>query len=219
MAFKESVAPVYIGKTPKFDSRYGRQDVLGYITDRTHGSYAQAKMIEEIYGPEALIEPLLDKKGRPLNFILVKVMADKSESTTKEFSDFMVDESHCYLKEWARGPDGETVIRPIPFAQLPEQILDTTDNPFRGLIGELQYEKELDRSTENFSQFTFAEALLKSQLIAWDEIKLSASEKTYEHAFKKASQFFESKNIEKLLKNKKEKSESSEFAPACRILF
>ena len=219
LAYEQSVAPVYIGKTPKSDSRFGRQDVLGYITDRTHGSFAQSKLIEDVYGSGTLIDPLYDKKGRPLNFILVKVMADKSESSTKEFADFMIKESHCYLKDWSRGESGETVIRSINFAELPEKILETTDNPFRGLIGDLQHEKDLDRSTENFSQFTFAEVLLKSRLITWDEIKLSASAKVYSYAFKKASQFFESTNIKKLLLTKNEKSELMAGPLACHFLF
>ncbi len=218
-AFERSVAPVYIAKTPRDDSRFGRQNVLGYITDRTHGSFAQSQLIEEVYGSEALIDPLFDKKGRPLNFILVKVMADESESTTKEFEDFMIKNKHCYLNNWSRSATGETIISPIAFGELPEQVLETTDNPFRGLVGDLQHEKELDRSSENFSQFTLAEALLKSQLVAWDEIKLTSSKKDYARAFKRAADFFDSKDIQKLLQQRKENSGTNDFGPKCQLLF
>ena len=191
-AYTHSVSPVFIAKTPSFDSRFGAEPVLGYITDRTHGSDAQSQMLRKIYGKKGLRIPILDKKGRPLNFILVKVMGDMSNMDFASFVKFMEDNKHCYLKNWKRGPHGSTVIEDIDFMELPELVTETTDNPYRGLIGELQHDKELGRSSSDFSQFIDAEALVDHHIVSWDEISETASKKAYRRALEKADEFFKS---------------------------
>jgi len=191
-AYKNSVSPVFIAATPKKDSRAGEMDVLGFITDRTHGSNAQSHMIKKIYGKKGYREPIYDERGRPLNFILVKIMGDQSKMSEKEFAEFMVKNKHCYLKDWKRGADGETIVEDIDFAGLPETVYQTTDNPYRGLVGALQHDKELGRSDSDFSQFVDAQALLKHKIVEWDEISLDATDKEYNKAEKAAAKFFAS---------------------------
>lgn len=195
LSYEKSISPVYIGPTPKTDSRAGHEPVLGYITDRTHGSNAQSEMIRQAYGDLAMSQPLFDKKGRPLNFVLVRVMADRSMLSVEEFNAEMVANRRCYLKKWVRGSSGETLIQPISFESLPERVVDTTDNPFRGLVGELQHEKLLGRSQVEFSQFVYAEALQSHHILDWDEISLSAQPQAYKNAHIKAAAFFTEKSL------------------------
>ena len=163
-----------------------------YITDRTHSTEAQSEMIRDLYGEKALTKTIKDSKGLPLNFILVQVMGDKSELSESAFVDFMVRERHCYLKEWSRAKDGTTLVQDINFEDLPQNVWQTTDNPYRGLIGELQSQALLGRTPMNFSQFIDAAALEKANVVSWDEIDLKAGKKTYANAVKKAAYFFSS---------------------------
>ena len=191
-AYNSSISPVVIGPTPTSDSRYGSEAVLGYVTDRTHGSNAQSRMIKKIYGKKGLSEVLTDGEGRPLNFVLVRVMADRSDLTTPEFNSFMVTNRYCYLENWRRGKKGKTVIEKIDFADLPEKVYETTDNPYRGFIGELQHLGKVGRSETAFSQFVMARALVEHDVVEWDEIDLKAKAKAFEKAVKAGTKFFKS---------------------------
>ena len=189
--YEKAISPIYVANTPRSDSRSSQEPVLGYMTDRTHGSNAISEMFKKVYGKPGLKQPIYDLQGRPLNFILVRVLADHTEMSENQFNQFMVDHQYCYLKNWVRGKKGITEIQSILFADLPERVTETTDNPFRGLIGDLQHQGRLGRSDYNFSQFIAAEALVKKNIIQWDEVSLSASDKIYEKALKKASDFFQ----------------------------
>lgn len=184
---QKQMAPAYIAKTPLSDSRYGKEPVLAYITDRTHGSNALSELYVKKFGPEALSKPLFDKKGRPLNYVLVKVSGNKTALSETQFKDFMVKENHTYLENWSRGKKGETVIEKITFDQLPEKIIQTTDNPWRAYIGELQ-DEGLRRVAVDYSQFKMAKELNNSGEVTWDD--LTSSEKKYEHAKEKGMKFF-----------------------------
>jgi len=218
-AYTDSVSPVYIAQTPESDSRYGTEAVLGYITDRTHGSDAQSQMILKTYGEKALSEPIYDSSGRPLNFILVKVMGDKSNLSPSAFADFMVRTKNCYLKLWSRGSKGKTVISDISFDQLPEKVIDTSDNPYRGLIGALQHEDELGRSTTDFSQFVDSQALVDNNVVTWDEISLQAGKKVYKKAEEKAATFFKSPKAKGLPGTEPDDNGTDNSAPQCSVLF
>jgi len=186
-AAKKQIAPAYLATTPKSDSRFGKEPILAYITDRTHASNALAELYTEIYGPEALSKPIYDKKGRPLNYILVKISGNKTKLTEKEFSDFMIQENHAFLEKWSRGPKGETVINKITFKELPEKVLDTTDNPWRAFIGEMQDEGMLDKIPVDYSQFKIAKNIQGNDAVTWDDISegendfKEAQEKTLEY--------------------------------------
>ncbi len=184
---QKQMAPAYIAKTPIGDSRYGKEPVLAYITDRTHGSSALSELYVKKFGPEALSKPLFDKKGRPLNYVLVKVSGNKTAFTEAQFKDFMVKENHTYLENWTRGKKGETLINKISFDQLPEKVIQTTDKPWRAYIGELQ-DEGLRKVAVDYSQFKMAKKLNASGEVTWDD--LTSSEKKYEHAKEKGMKFF-----------------------------
>ena len=190
--YHDSITPVYIATTPPQDSRYGQEPVLGYVTDRTHGSNAMGEMIKKTWGKKALRAPILDDKGRPLNFVIVQVRGDLSDKTPGRFAAYMVQNNFGYLKLWSRAKDGSTAISDISFFQLPENVMDTTDNPYRALVGELQHEKKLRRVATDFSQFIDAEGLLSHHVVSWDQISLDASDKVYGKALKAAEDFFNS---------------------------
>jgi hypothetical protein len=188
------IVPVIIGKTPKTDSRYGSQDFLGYNTDRTHSSNALADLIYKKYGKKGLSEPIYDENGRPLNFILVKVVEDRSKLAPSLFSKLMVREDHTYLRLWSRGRRGNTVITDIDFNELPEKVYETTDNPYRGLIGEAQNKHYVGKSDTDFSQFAQAEALYNGTDIKWDDISSEATDKQYDKALEQTEKFFDSRD-------------------------
>jgi len=190
--YRKGIAPVYIGQTPASDSRYGTQRALGYNTDRTHSTHALAKVIKEVYGKKALSEPIYDEKGRPLNFVLVKVMADQSQMSEKEFAEWMVANKDCYLENFIFKKNGDTEIEKIAFSQLPEKVYETTDNPFRGLIGEMQNQDMLAKSEQDFSEFEKAEALVRNNVVRWPQIDENASEKEYAAAEKDADRYLRS---------------------------
>ena len=187
------ISPVFIAKTPEYDSRHETHDFLGYISDRTHTENAIADMIYKRFGEDALTEPILDEKGRPLNFVLVRVVEDRSKLTPSLFARLMVREDHSYLELWSRGRNGNTVISPIDFTELPETVYETTDNPYRGLIGEAQNRRYLGRSKTDFSQFVAAKALYQNTKIPWDDISHDASDKQFEKAMDQAKDFFDSR--------------------------
>lgn len=192
MVFKKIIAPVYLGAVPKKDSRKNMESFLGYLSDRTHGVNALSEVIRLTYGAAALSQALYDNEGRPLNFILVRVMEDSTQIPHDDFIKSMVDNKHAYLKFWSRKKSGDTKIEKIDFSDLPEKVYETTDNPYRGLIGELQHAKKLGRSNSDYSQFIDAEALVKNSIVDWDDITLDAKEEIYQKAFNKASDFFSS---------------------------
>lgn len=196
--YQKRLIPVYVAKTPESDSRYGKEEILGYATDRTHGSNAQSQVIKDIYGKAGLSQVIYDKDGRPLNFILVKVMEDDTYMSEKEFKKYMVENDHCYLYKWSRGKKGVTDVQKISFYDLPERVLDTTDNPYRGLVGRLQYLGLLGRSDSDFSQFVVAEALLKYNVVDWDSISLQATERSFTRAIREAKFFLMSKKAQGL---------------------
>jgi hypothetical protein len=188
----QSISPVYLHAPLRGDSRYGKMDVLGWTTDRTHGSDAQSQVYEEVYGKKGLRHLLYDKKGRPLNFILVQVMEDTSDMSDSQFAQFMVEKNHSYLSYFSRRKDGGTSVRKISFRDLPEKVYETTDNPYRGVVGVLQRKDDLGRSSSDFSQFVIARALAKSGTVTWDEISDEASKKDYKKARKAAVEFLSS---------------------------
>jgi hypothetical protein len=192
--YGEIIVPVIIGKTPKTDSRYGTQDFLGYNTDRTHSSNALADIIYKKYGKKGLSEPIYDDNGRPLNFILVKVVEDRSKLAPSLFSKLMIREDHTYLRLWSRGRRGNTVITDIDFNELPEKVYETSDNPYRGLIGEAQNKGYVGKSNTDFSQFTQAEALYNRTEIKWDDISSEATDKQYDKALEQTEKFFDSRD-------------------------
>lgn len=218
-----SVSPVYLHAPLKGDSREGSMPVLGWITDRTHGSDAQAQVYEKAFGEKGLRKLLYDKQGRPLNFILVQVMDDVSNLNESEFIDFMQTNRHCYLKTFRRKKNGDTEIKKISFRDLPQDVTKTGNNPFRGLVGVIQHldPKSLGRSSTDFSQFIDAQALVKHKVVKWDDISATASKKTYEKARRKAIRFFKSRNAENLpgadpTKNKKSADDSGQQGSSTR---
>jgi hypothetical protein len=222
----QSISPVYLHAPLRGDSRYDKMDILGWVTDRTHGSDAQSQVYEEVYGKKSLRRLLYDKKGRPLNFILVQVMDDVSAMSDAQFTQFMVEENHSYLSYFSRRKDGGTSVRKISFRDLPEKVYETTDNPYRGLVGVLQRKDDLGRSPSDFSQFVIARALAKLGTVKWDEISQEASKKDYKKARKAAVEFLSSPAAKDLpgveaLQDadlNDESIDSPSSGPSCKIL-
>lgn len=188
--YKFASSPVYIGPTPSNDFRAGAVSVLGYVTDGTHDTEGLGNMIVERFGEEGLSKAQFDEKGRPLNFILVKVLADQSNLSPEEFAQFMEKGNLTYLKRWERAADGQTRIESIGFFDLPETVMQTTDNPYRGLVGKIQRDGKLGKIETPFSQFIAAEHLVPA--VDWDEISLEATTKAYEKAQERAEKVVKS---------------------------
>lgn len=190
--YKESLAPVYVGPVPAWDSRFGRMRSLGYLTDRTHSSFAHSRVIKRVYGEHALSEPIYDKQGRPLNYVLVRVERDWSTMNEDDFARAACAERRCYLKRWNRAQSGETTIEDIPFAALPEKVYQTTENPYRDLLGDLQHDDKLARSSVPFSQFYLGEVLATDTdpVVSWDDIQSDAKDGDYDKAKGKAAKYF-----------------------------
>lgn len=196
--YNEGLSPVYIGVPLAGDSRENEMSELGYLVDRTHGSNALADLYVKLYGRKSLHDPIYDSDGRPLNYVLVKVQGDLSKKSSTDFVHYMVENRFCYLKLWKRRDGGGTRIRDIAFSDLPETVYQTTDNPYRSLIGALQHEHELGRSSVDFSQFVDAEALIHEHIVEWDDISKKASDESFHKALKRADDFFESKQARNL---------------------
>jgi hypothetical protein len=194
--YREFIVPGYLGPVKRTDKRYGKTDSLFYLDDRTHTSFGDAMAIEKTYGVKALSTPLFDDEGRPLNFILVKVIENKSDMTFRKFADFMTDNDHAYLQYWSEAKDGGTSIRRISFNDVPDQVYETTDNPFRSLVSWAQEKGIIGRSTSDFAQFVDAEIIVKNTKIGWGEIDDTASKKELKKARKRLRKFIESDSEE-----------------------
>ena len=212
--FKEMIdqmAPVYLAKTPQGDSRVGKYDFLAYLTDRHHGADAMSQLYKELYGKQGRHEVFVDDKGRALNVMLVRVVEDKTDLNEKEFSEFMVKNNRGFFEIWSEGSKGETRIDVLKFNQLPTHIWDTTDNPYRSVIGDLQKQKHLEKLNFEFSQFYLAKELVQAEVLQWQDISLSASDQDYEAGLEKAQIFFDENKDEIIdrLKKKYEKPNPS----------
>ena len=190
MLKRNYIIPVYLGNTPGYDSRYGREEILAYGTDRTHKASALAYAYRRVYGLESLSEPVFSKRGRPLNVVLVRVMENKTDLSAEQFAKKMIQDRHVYLEQWSRGKKGGVQIDKITFPELPEKVYETGDNPFRGVIGALQHQGWLERIPVDFSQFALAKKLAQSGVVNWDDISLEATSKRYKGALERAADFF-----------------------------
>jgi hypothetical protein len=195
------IVPVYIGKTPEQDSRYGREEVLGFATDRTHTAAALAKAYKKFFGESAYQQPQFSGHNRVINFVLVRVKGDKADLSCDKFGAYMVEHNHCYLEHWTEGANGAAAIKRLKFWALPEKVCETEDNPYRGVIGQLQHLGVLRRSPVEFSQFIAAKVLEQAQVVKWSDIALDVGSNAYAKAVDKAAEFFKGPKVAKLLGN------------------
>jgi hypothetical protein len=190
--YSKTMIPVFIGKTPRSDSRYGKEKILGFASDRTHTANAMAELIEYYYGKRGLREPIYDAKDRPVNVVIVRVASNLSGYTPTRFANAMVKNNHGYFVNWSQADDGSTVLEPITFKQLPEKVYQTTDNPFRSVISSLIHNNDIQKRNTDFYQFRKAEKLANAEVVTWDSISEDASDKNYRRAVDDCADFFNS---------------------------
>jgi len=211
---KGYIIPVHLTRTPEWDSRSGRQDVLGFATDRTHEAAALALAYASFFGQEGLSEPRYDAEGRVLNFILVRVVQNHCDLRPSQFAERMEQGQNCYLTEFYRQSDLSSGFRRLKFWDLPEKVHQTTDNPYRGLIGALQRRGEIKKTGVHFAEFDLAAELARLGVVHWDEISSRAGPKRYQRALQRAADYFRMKNcLEALLsieKNDENQGENHE---------
>jgi Putative ParB-like nuclease len=185
------ISPVILGPVPSWDSRRGKQQWLGWVTDRTHGSASESMEIKYRLGKRGLLEPIYEnddeKNGRPLNFILVRKVDDWTSMQMNAFKAAMIKDDHVYLRDFRLAMSGKTIIVPIRIEDLPETPFDTVDNPFRGIIGEAQHNGFIKRVGTDFFQFKLAEMLVLYDVVGWKDIA-----KDPVGAEKDAAKFFKS---------------------------
>ncbi|MFN7825272.1 MAG: ParB/Srx family N-terminal domain-containing protein [Pseudobdellovibrionaceae bacterium] len=186
------IVPVIIGATPRYDSRFGLYPTLGYLTDRTHTTRALAEMYVRTYGPEAIRTTFVDERGRPLNYVLVRVTKNKAQLSTSEFERYLSTGNRSYLENWTRADSGETKIQRIKVSDLPETVLETTNNHFRGFVSDLQDREIIPGDSHDFSQFRIAETLLKKGLASWDEVSAKPGSRAYEAVVDRVEKYYES---------------------------
>jgi hypothetical protein len=189
------VVPVILANTPEYDTRHGHLSALGFMTDRHHTTQALAELYLRTYGKKAIYKPIYDEKDRPLNFVLVRVVSNKTHLSTKELENFLTRKNRSYMDNWTRSWDGGARIREIDFRSLPETVLETTDNPFRGFVSDMQERGIIPKNQRDFSQFRIAESILENKLATWDEVSHKPGNDEYEEAVDRVKKYYKNRTF------------------------